>query len=163
MTFASVVQQKAAVTPVRGDARVAQSRLEGGRVMARERGSEKLLAAWKNRALTDESVREIAAALDKSPAVVEHAAVFGGANATGVALTLSYSGDDVPMCGNDLSFWFNWHRRFGGLVRPPKIIINGIPVPDVVRVHLEFGNVRPLEQLEMSELKDLRQLEEKLR
>jgi hypothetical protein len=110
-------------------------------VMVAKRGSEKLLAAWKNRALTEESVKEIAAELEKSPAVVEQAAVYGGQNPHTVTVALAYSGDDVPWCGNDLAFWLKWHRTHGnGVVRPPRIIINGTPVPDLIRVQLEFGD-----------------------
>lgn len=120
------------------------------------RGSEKLLAAWKNRALTEAAVNEIAKELEKSPAVVEKAAVIGGANASGVALSLSYSGDDVPYCGNDLAFWLKWHRTHGGVVRPPKIIINGIPFPDIIRVQLEFGDVHgAIDELEQTHVNEL--------
>lgn len=105
------------------------------------RGSEKLMAAWKARALTEESIGEIADALDKSPAKVENANVVGGQSATGVQLSLVYSGDDVPWCGNDILFWLRWHQRYGGVLRPPKIIINGIPFPDLVRLTLDFGQV----------------------
>lgn len=107
----------------------------------KKRGSERLMAAWKMRGLTQESVEEIAAALDKSPAKVDGASVVGGENATGVRLSLSYDGDDVPLCGNDILFWFKWHIKYGGVVRPPKIIINGIPWPDLVRMQLDFGQV----------------------
>jgi hypothetical protein len=105
------------------------------------RGSEKLMAAWKARTLTEESVREIANALDKSPAKVESASLVGGQDATGVKLSLSYEGDDVPWCGNDILFWLKWHMKFGGVVRPPKIIINGIPFPDLLKISLDFGQV----------------------
>ena len=105
------------------------------------RGSDKLMAAWKARALTEESVREIAAHLEKSPATVERADVAGGAAPTGVSLSLSYSGDDTPWCGNDILFWLKWHRTHGGTVRPPKILINGIPFPDWLRLELDFGHV----------------------
>lgn len=106
------------------------------------RGSERLMAAWKTRVLTEESVREIAEALDRSPAVVLGAHVVGGAQPTGVALSLAYEGDDVPMCGNDLAFWLRWHLvHGGGGVRPPRILINGIPFPDLVRLELDFGEV----------------------
>jgi hypothetical protein len=105
------------------------------------RGSEKLMAAWKARTLTEESVREIADALDKSPAKVESASLVGGQDATGVKLSLSYEGDDVPWCGNDILFWLKWHMKFGGVVRPPKIIINGIPFPDLLKISLDFGQV----------------------
>ncbi len=107
------------------------------------RGSEKLLSAWKNRTLTEDSVREIAKALDESPAHVLAAKVVGGSNATGVQLSLSYEGDDVPWCGNDLLFWLKWHRTHGGEVRPPRIIIDGTPFPDLVRVDLNFGDITP--------------------
>lgn len=108
---------------------------------SKARGSEKLLAAWKARTLTEESVREISQALDRSPAKVETATVFGGANATGMRVGLAYSGDDVPMCGNDLLFWLKWHRVHGGEVKPPRILIDGIPFPDVLRMQLDFGHV----------------------
>ncbi|HEY5945486.1 MAG TPA: hypothetical protein VIV40_08340 [Kofleriaceae bacterium] len=115
----------------------------------KSRGSEKLLAAWKNRVLTDEAVKEIAAELEKSPAVVEEVAVVGASNPTGVHVSLMYTGDDVPWCGNDLAFWLKWHRIHGGRTRPPKIIINGIPFPDVVRIQLEFGDPgNPVRELE---------------
>ena len=109
--------------------------------MAEKRGSEKLMAAWKQRSLTEEGVREIAAELEKSRATIEKVNVVGGQDATGMQVLLSYEGDDVPWCGNDLAFWLKWRRRFGGTVRPPRIIINGIPVPDLVRVQLDFGHV----------------------
>ena len=107
-----------------------------------KRGSEKLMAAWKTRELTEDSVNEIAAALEKSPGTVDQAHVAGGANPTGVRVTLSYEGDDGPWCGNDILFWFKWHRKYGGgQLVPPKIIINGTPYPDFVRLQLDFGQV----------------------
>jgi len=109
--------------------------------MADKRGSEKLMAAWKARALTEESVKEIAGALDKSPAITEGIIIVGGKEATGVQLSLRYEGDDGPWCGNDILFWLKWHIKYGGVVQPPKIIINGIPFPEEVRLQLDFGNV----------------------
>jgi hypothetical protein len=106
-----------------------------------KRGSEKLLAAWKTRALTEESMREIATAMDKSPARVESATLFGGGNPSGLRLELSYAGDDIPICGNDILFWLKWLRKNGWGGRPPRIIINGIPFPDVLHVQLDFGRV----------------------
>ena len=107
-----------------------------------KRGSERLMAAWHARALTEESVKEIAAALEASPATVLGANVIGGANPTGITLSLAYDGDDVPSCGNDILFWLKWHiNHGGGGVRPPRIIINGIPFPDLVRLELDFGHV----------------------
>src|SRR5690349_14050734 len=98
-----------------------------------KRGSEKLAAAWKHRGLTEEAFHEIGAELDKSPAKVESARVLGGATPTSVQLQLTYSGDDVPYCGNDLAFWLRWHQKWGGVIKPPRIIIKGIPVPDWLR------------------------------
>lgn len=106
-----------------------------------KRGSEKLMAAWQARALTEKSIREIADALDKSPAKVVSASFAGGEHSTGVRLSLRYDGDDGPWCGNDILFWLRWHRTYGGVLRPPRIIINGIPWPDLVRMELDFGYV----------------------
>lgn len=121
--------------------------------MVKTRGSEKLLAAWKTRVLSEDAFKEIANEFEKSPAVVEEVSVVGGSSPTGMQVSLMYSGDDVPWCGNDLAFWLKWHRIHGGRTRPPKIIINGIPFPDVIRVQLEFGDVgnpvRELDRLDM--------------
>ncbi len=105
------------------------------------RGSEKLMAAWKARTLTDESVGEIAEALDKSPARLDTAVFSGGESASGLHVGLTYTGDDIPICGNDILFWLHWHRKFGGEVKPPRIIINGTPWPDYLRLELDFGQV----------------------
>ena len=113
----------------------------------KQRGSQKILAAWKARALTEELVNEIAQAFAKSPATVEGADVVGGTNATGVRLSLQYDGDDVPWCGNDILFWLRWHLTHGGVVQPPKIIINGTPFPDLVRMELDFGHVGDRQEL----------------
>ena len=120
--------------------------------MTKTRGSEKLLAAWHGRVLTEESVKEIAAALDKSPAIVERAAVVGGANATGMQLSLSYEGDDVPRCGNDITFWLQWLKKhgYGGPPPKPRVIINGIPWPDVVKLELIFGSDPSPSELEVT-------------
>jgi hypothetical protein len=109
--------------------------------MNKKRGSEKLMAAWKSRVLTEEAFREITTELEKSPATVEKVNVIGGEMPTGMQVLLSYSGDDIPVCGNDLAFWLRWRRKYGGLVKPPKIIINGIPYPDLLQVQLDFGHV----------------------
>ena len=106
-----------------------------------KRGSEKLMAAWKARTLTEKAVGEIAEALEKSPGKVEIVNIVGGTNATGIQLRMAYEGDDVPMCGNDILFWLKWHINHGGVVRPPKIIINGTPFPDLVRLEVDFGHV----------------------
>lgn len=106
-----------------------------------KRGSQKLVAAWKARALTDESVREITQAFDASPAAVLGANFVGGAHATGMTVALSYEGDDIPRCGNDIQFWLKWHITHGGTPRPPRIIINGVPNPELLRLELDFGHV----------------------
>ena len=106
-----------------------------------QRGSDKLLAAWKSRTISEDAMREIVAALEKSPARVDRAEVIGGAAPTGVSVSLSYDGDDGPWCGNDILFWLRWHRVHGGVVRPPRILINGTPFPDLIRVDLDFGHV----------------------
>jgi hypothetical protein len=114
----------------------------GGLMEGKERrGSEKIRGAWENRGLTEEGIREIEENFEKSSGTVEQAHLVGGDTPTGLLLSVSYSEDDVPRCGNDLSFWLYWHRKYGGVVRRPKIIINGTPWPDVVRVQLGFGNV----------------------
>src|SRR6476659_3637542 len=105
-----------------------------------KRGSEKLMAAWRARTLTEESVLEIAQALDKSPATVEAAGMVGGGETTGIRVSLTYEGDDGPQCGNDIAFWLKWHLKHGGYVRPPRIIINGTPWPELVRMELDFGD-----------------------
>ena len=105
------------------------------------RGSEKLLGAWNARALTEDSVREIAEQFDKSAGVVERAMVTGGSEPTGLRMQVAYSGDDVPICGNDILFWLKWHRINGGVVRPPRIIIDGMPWPELLRMVIDFGHV----------------------
>ena len=102
------------------------------------------MAAWRARALTEDAVKEIASQFERSPAVVESADVVGGASATGVRVRLSYSGDDTPICGNDILFWLKWHRLHGGTPKPPRIIIDGTPFPDLVRLELDFGHVSPV-------------------
>jgi hypothetical protein len=108
---------------------------------SKRRGSEKVMAAWKARTLSEASVKEIGSALDKSPATIEGATFVGGENPTGLRLSLAYEGDDGPWCGNDILFWLKWHLTHGGNPRPPRIIINGIPFPELVRVELDFGTV----------------------
>ncbi len=106
-----------------------------------KRGSEKLLRAWKSRALTEESIKEIAGALEKSRGQVEGVNFVGGENATGLQLSLAYTGDDGPWCGNDIQFWLQWLLKHGGsgVIHPPRIIINGTPWPEIIRLELNFG------------------------
>ena len=105
------------------------------------RGSEKVMAAWNARMLSEESISEIARQFEESPATVESADVVGGEHPTGLRVSLRYDGEDGPWCGNDILFWLKWHLGHGGVVHPPKIIINGIPFPDLVRMELDFGHV----------------------
>ena len=108
------------------------------------------MAAWKARALTEDAVKEIATQFDRSPAVVESADVVGGATPTGVRVRLAYSDDDTPICGNDILFWLKWHRLHGGgTPKPPRIIIDGTPFPDLVRMELDFGHVSPVDAHEL--------------
>jgi hypothetical protein len=100
-----------------------------------------VIAAWNARVLSQGAIEEIARQLEESPATVETANVVGGSHPTGLRVSLRYDGDDGPWCGNDILFWFKWHMGHGGVVNPPKIIINGIPFPDLVRMELDFGHV----------------------
>jgi hypothetical protein len=112
-----------------------------------KRGSEKLMKAWKSRALTDDSVREIADALDKSPAEVAGIIFVGGEEATGLQVSLRYDGDDGPYCGNDILFWLKWLQNHGGggVIKAPHILINGTPWPEEVLMTLTFGQTGPSE------------------
>lgn len=110
----------------------------------KKRGSEKLLKAWKTRVITEESIREIANELDKTPAVVEEVGFVGGENPTGMRLALRYDGDDVPFCGTGIQLWLQWLRHHGGsgvVITPPRIIVNGTPWPEYVQLILDFGQV----------------------
>ena len=114
---------------------------------AKLRGSTKLLAAWRARALSEESVNEIAEHLDQSRARIEGVTVAGGGGASGLTLSLAYDGDDGPWCGNDITFWLRWHLKHGGTVKPPRVIIDGTPFPDLVRLQLDFGTVPAVPQV----------------
>lgn len=114
--------------------------------MANLRGSEKVLAAWKRRTLSEESVNEIAESLQDSPAVVEKAVFSGGENPTGLSLSLSLKGDDMDWCGSGLKNWITWHRKHGGNPIPPRIFTEGIPFPDVIRLELTYGDARDFQR-----------------
>lgn len=109
----------------------------------KQRGSEKLMSAWRHRVLSEDAVQEIAKSLDESAAHVLGVSVVGGQHATGVQLTLAYEGDDIPRCGNDLTFWLKWHLKHGGEVKPPRIIIDGIPWPEIVKMVIDYGDTSP--------------------
>jgi hypothetical protein len=112
------------------------------------RGSDKLRAAWRARVLSEDTVNEVAKAFDSSPAIVEGVELHGGGEPSGMSVTLRYDGDDVPMCGNDIAFWLKWHQLHGGVVKAPRIIINGTPWPEFLRMRLDFGQVEVPAQLE---------------
>jgi len=102
------------------------------------------MKAWKSRVLTEDAFREITEALEKSPATLEAFNIVGGENPTGVQLSLRYDGEDGPWCGNDILFWLKWHLQhgsLGGVIKPPRIIINGTPWPEAVTMALDFGRV----------------------
>jgi hypothetical protein len=114
-----------------------------------ERGSTRLREAWAQKGfqLNDESVGEIVEQLDDSPATVDDVVFHGGAEPTGVSVGLTYADDDVPICGNDLTFWLKWHIHHGVTIdQVPHIIINGRPHPEFVKLNLGFGAGMPSEQ-----------------
>jgi hypothetical protein len=94
------------------------------------RSSEPRIAAWHAPALTEESATEAAAALEASPATVLVDHVIGGANPTGITLSLAYDGDDVPLCENDILFLLRWYASH-------------TPLPEIVREELDFEHVGP--------------------
>jgi hypothetical protein len=117
--------------------------------MSEVRGSDKLRAAWRSRALSEDTVNEVAKAFDGSPAIVENVELHGGGEPSGMSVTLRYDGDDMAWCGNDIQFWLKWHLSHGGVVKPPRFIINGTPYPEWLRMRLDFGHVEtvgPFEQ-----------------
>ena len=104
-------------------------------------GSEKLYAAWNARALTKESLAEIGQALDASAGVVKAVELSGGAEPTGVAVTLEYNGDDILQCGPDLTNWLVLQQKLGAGVRvPPHFNPIGIPTIEELRVVLHYGH-----------------------
>jgi hypothetical protein len=88
-------------------------------------------------------MREIADALEASPAMVLSGHIVGGAQPTAVRLALAYEGDDVLSCGLDILFWLRWHIEHGfDDVPPPRIIVNSErELPELVRVEMDFGYV----------------------
>ncbi len=110
-----------------------------------ERGSEKLLAAWKARQLTDQSVQDIAEGLGKSSAEVHSIEFHGGARPTGVAVGLTYRDGTIEECGTDITLWLAWLRRYAAEVEfDRRILIDGV-WPDLLTVTLPFGNVGHLQ------------------
>jgi hypothetical protein len=109
---------------------------EGGRA---ERGSAVLLKAWQSGVirLNDEVVTGLSEVLNGIQGRVETARVAEGREA--VAVEIAYD-EDTPQCGNDLSLVFRWIRDVGSDI-PVRVLINGVPAFDSVRVVLEVGNV----------------------
>ena len=107
-----------------------------------ERGSAVLRQAWERKGfhLTDDMVGEIVDQLDVSPATVHDVRVTGGAMPTGISIDVSYEGDDVPWCGNDLSWLIAWHLKHQApTVCIPRPLVDGIPFPDLIKATLHFG------------------------
>jgi hypothetical protein len=104
-----------------------------------ERGSAVLLTAWQSGVikLNDEVVTGLSEVLNGIQGRVETARVGEGRES--VAVEIAYD-EDTPQCGNDLSLLFRWIHDAGGDI-PVRVLINGIPAFDSVRVVLEVGNV----------------------
>jgi hypothetical protein len=106
------------------------------------RGSSRLFEAWderRTRVITDDHVKALADALESSPAVVDDVQVVGGDQATGLGFSLTYAGDDIPFCGNDLSRILELLRRLGTPSQEPIVIINGRPALDRLTVLATLG------------------------
>jgi hypothetical protein len=103
-----------------------------------ERGSEKILQAWRGR-LDDASVDQIAKQYEASAAEVVSAEIDGGGG--GLRVVSQYAADDFEQCGNDLAFWLNFlrHHGVGGTVEIPRIIVNGLAAIDSAVLALHFG------------------------
>jgi hypothetical protein len=116
-------------------------------------GAEQRSARWGAGALSNAALREIAEALEASPAIVLSGHIVGGDHPTGVMLSLAYEGDDVLACGKDILFWMRWHAAHGSMpVRSPRVIVNHAgDLPELVRLELDFGDVgEPTEQVLLS-------------
>jgi hypothetical protein len=123
------------------------------------RGSERIAAAWKSRALSEDSVKEIVAGLGETRGEVGAVEISGGASASGMRVGISYSGDLVSWCGNDITFWLEWLRKHGGRPKKPRIIINGKPWPDLIEMELEFGHFEAHDVQQLAELGALAELQ----
>jgi hypothetical protein len=104
-----------------------------------ERGSAVLLKAWQAGVirLNDEIVTGLSEVLNGIQGHVETARV--GESRGAVAVEIAYD-EDTPQCGNDLNRLFRWIHDFGGDI-PVRVLINGVPAFDSLRVLLEVGNV----------------------
>lgn len=106
------------------------------------RGSERLLQTWAargERLIRDEHVEEVARRLEDSPATVSHVVVAGGTEATGLGLALTYDGDAIDRCGNDMQWLLELLRKLGTPSEPPRWIIDGTVVMDRVTVLATLG------------------------
>ena len=124
---------------------------------AKLRGSARIEKAWKSRALTEESVKEIIEGLGQTKGQIETVDVSGGNSASGMRVGIRYDAELVSWCGNDMTFWLEWLRKYGGRPRKPIIIINGKPVPDELFMQVDFGNFE-LDRVE--QLQDIGQLQD---
>jgi hypothetical protein len=103
-----------------------------------ERGSEKILQAWRGR-LDDVSVDQIAKQYNDSAAEVISAEVESGGGA--LRVISQYAADDFEQCGNDLTFWLNFlrHHSIGGSFVVPRVIVNGVVAIDSAALVLHYG------------------------
>jgi hypothetical protein len=100
------------------------------------RGSELLLDAWKHRTISDELVGEVAHNLGQSPATVDDVLTNGD---HGLGFSLTYTGDEIDRCGNDLQWLLDLIRKYGVPYEEPVVIINGRPRLDRVTVLATLG------------------------
>ena len=49
--------------------------------------------------------------------------------------------EQPQLCKHLRGMHLKWHRVHGGEVKPPRILIDGTPWPDLVRMQLDFGHV----------------------
>jgi hypothetical protein len=106
------------------------------------RGSRRLIEAWKDRErhlIRDEHVEELSGLLENSPASVDDVIVVGGSEATGLGFSMTYDGDDIPLCGIDLYRLLDLLRRLGTPSDGPVIIINGRPAIERLTVLATLG------------------------
>jgi hypothetical protein len=106
------------------------------------RGSSRLFEAWDERRahlITDDHVKTLADVLESSPALVDDVQVAGGDQATGLGFSLTYTGDDIPVCGNDLSRILELLRKLGTPSQEPIVIVNGRPAFDRLTVLATLG------------------------
>jgi hypothetical protein len=99
-----------------------------GEKMKRVRGSEKLLASWRQSA-SEGTAQSGAGKISRRKTVgIAVAAGVLGAGVFPASSASAYGGDDIPPCGNDILFWKKLIPTGGSTV--PRVIWKGIPWPD---------------------------------